>query len=118
TSAFAGEYVGMTFASPDPFTVTITLDKPQSTALFYPRVANYAGGYIVCKNYSPKKKMGLVANDAYFRGKPQLDGVEYRYMADLSSRELGLRGGQLDVIYGLQDGKWVDQLSSAPNIKV
>jgi peptide/nickel transport system substrate-binding protein len=62
--------------------------------------------------------MDLVANDAYFRGKPRLDGVEYRYMADLSSRELGLRGGQLDVIYGLQDGKWVDQLASAPNVKV
>ena len=39
-------------------------------------------------------------------------------MADLNSRELGLRSGQLDVIYGLQDGKWVDQLSSAPNVKV
>jgi peptide/nickel transport system substrate-binding protein len=142
TSAFASEYVGMTFTSADPYTVTVTLDKPQSTALFYPRVANYAGGYIVCKkaaerlgpeglkthpvgtgpfrfkDYSPKEKMDLVANADYFRGKPQLDGVEYRYMADLSSRELGLRSGQLDVIYGLQDGKWVDQLSSAPNVKV
>ena len=100
---------------PDPYTVTVTLDKPLSTALFYPRVANYSGGYIVCKkaaeklgpdglkthpvgtgpfmfkSYSPKEKMDLVANDAYFRGKPQLDGIEYRYMADLSSRELGLR---------------------------
>ena len=142
TSAFASEYTGMTFASADPYTVTVTLDKPQSTALFYPRVANYAGGYIVCKkaaeklgpdglkthpvgtgpfmfkSYSPKEKMDLVANDAYFRGKPQLDGIEYRYMADLSSRELGLRSGQLDVIYGLQDDKWVDQMSSAPNVKV
>jgi len=132
----------MSFASVDPYTVTVTLDKPQSTALFYPRVANYSGGYIVCKqaaeklgpdglkthpvgtgpfmfkDYRPKEKMDLVANNAYFRGKPQLDGVEYRYMADLSSRELGLRSGQLDVIYGLQDGKWVDQVSSAPNIKV
>ena len=62
--------------------------------------------------------MDLVANDAYFRGKPQLDGIEYRYMADLSSRELGLRSGQLDVIYGQQDGKWIDQMSSAPNVKV
>ena len=70
------------------------------------------------KSYSPKEKVDLVANDAYFRGKPQLDGIEYRYMADLSSRELGLRSGQLDVIYGSGDGKWVDQMSSAPNVKV
>src|SRR6266511_5592179 len=62
--------------------------------------------------------MDLVANDAYFRGKPQLDGVEYRYMADLSSRELGMRGGQLEVINGTGDGKWVDQMSTASNVKV
>src|SRR5207237_175538 len=72
----------------------------------------------VFKSYSPKEKVDLVANDAYFRGKPRLGEVEYRYMADLSSRELGLRGGQLDVIAGLQDRKWVDQLSSVPNLKV
>jgi peptide/nickel transport system substrate-binding protein len=70
------------------------------------------------KSYSPKEKMELVANDAYFRGKPQLDGVEYRYMADASSRELGLRSGQLDLIFGLQDGKWVDQMSGVSNVKV
>jgi peptide/nickel transport system substrate-binding protein len=142
TSAYSSEYAGMTFASGDPYTVTVTLDKPLSTALFYPRMANYSGGYILCKkaaeklgpdglkthpvgtgpfmfkSYSPKEKMDLVANDAYFRGKPQLDGVEFRYMADLSSRELGLRSGQLDVIFGLQDGKWVDQISTAPNVSV
>jgi peptide/nickel transport system substrate-binding protein len=142
TSAYSGDYAGMTFAATDPYTVTISLDKPLSTALFYPRVANYSGGYIMCKkaaeklgaeglkthpvgtgpfmfkSYSPKEKMDLVANDAYFRGKPQLDGVEYRYMADLSSRELGMRGGQLEVINGTADGKWVDQMSTASNVKV
>jgi peptide/nickel transport system substrate-binding protein len=142
TSAYASDYAGMTFATPAKYTVTVTLDKPLSTALFFPRVANYSGGYILCKkaaeklgpdglkthpvgtgpfmfkDYSPKEKMDLVANDAYFRGKPQLDGIEYRYMGDLSSRELGLRSGQLDVIYGLADGKWVDQMSSASNVKV
>jgi peptide/nickel transport system substrate-binding protein len=142
SSAYSGDYAGMTFAATDPYTVTVTLDKPLSTALFYPRVANYSGGYIMCKkaaeklgadglkthpvgtgpfmfkSYSPKEKMDLVANDAYFRGKPQLDGIEYRYMADLSSRELGMRGGQLEVINGTGDGKWVDQMSTAPNVKV
>jgi peptide/nickel transport system substrate-binding protein len=142
TSAYSSDYAGMTFASPDPYTFTVTLDKPQSTALFYPRVANYSGGYILCrkaaeklgpdglkthpvgtgpfsfKAYSPGEKVDLVANDAYFRGRPQLDGIEYRYMADLSSRELALRSGQLDVIYGQADDNWIDQVSSAPNVKV
>jgi peptide/nickel transport system substrate-binding protein len=142
TSAYSSDYAGMSFAITDPYVVTVTLDKPLSSALFYPRFANYSGGYIVCKkaaqklgpdglkthpvgtgpfifkSYGPKEKVELVANDAYFRGKPQLDGIEYRYMPDVNSRELGLRGGQLDVIYGQGDDKWVDQLSSAPNVNV
>jgi peptide/nickel transport system substrate-binding protein len=142
TSAYASDYEGMHFTASDPYTVSVTLDAPMSAALFFPRFANYAGGYIVCKqgaeklglaalkthpvgtgpflfkSYSPKEKIDLVANDAYFRGRPQLDGIEYRYMADLSSRELGLRSGQLDLIFGLQDGKWVDQMTSAQNVRV
>jgi peptide/nickel transport system substrate-binding protein len=142
TSAYSSDYAGMTFTNPDPYTVVVTLDRPLSAALFYPRFANYSGGYILCKqaaeklgpnglktravgtgpfmfkSYSPKEKVNLVANDTYFRGKPMLDGIEYRYMADLNSRELGLRGGQLDVISGQPDDKWVDQLSSAPNVNV
>jgi peptide/nickel transport system substrate-binding protein len=136
TSAYASDYTGMSFDNPDPYTVVVSLDKPLSSALFYPRFANYSGGYILCrkpaesigldglkthpvgtgpfvfKSYSPKEKVELVANDAYFRGRPQLDGVEYRYMPDLTSRELALRGGQLDVIAGLQDEKWVDQMAA------
>jgi peptide/nickel transport system substrate-binding protein len=142
TSAYSSDYAGMTFSNSDQYSVTITLDSPLSTALFYPRVANYSGGYIMCaraaqklgpdsmkthpvgtgpfmfKDYSPGEKVDLVANPAYFRGRPQLDGIEYRYIADLNSRELGLRSGQLDVIYGQQDDTWVDQLSNAPNVKV
>ena len=142
TSAYSSDYAGMTFSSPDNYTVTVTLARPLSSALFYPRMANYSGGYILCKkaadklgpdglkthpvgtgpfmfkSYSPKEKVELAANDAYFRGRPQLDGIEYRYMADLNSRELGLRGGQLDVIAGQGDDKWVDQMSSAPNVNV
>jgi peptide/nickel transport system substrate-binding protein len=142
TSAYSSDYAGMTFASPDPYTFSVTLDKPQSTALFYPRVANYSGGYVLCrrpaeklgadglkthpvgtgpfrfKDYSPGEKVDLVANDTYFRGRPQLDAIEYRYMADLSSRELALRSGQLDLIYGQADDNWIDQMSSAPNVKV
>src|SRR5262249_46322422 len=99
SSAYFSDYAGMSFASPDPYTVTIALDRPLSTALFYPRFANYAGGYILCKkaveklgldglkthpvgtgpfmfkSYSPREKMELVANTAFFRGRPQLDGV-------------------------------------------
>jgi peptide/nickel transport system substrate-binding protein len=135
-SAYSGDYTGVQVAAVDPSTVKVTLDQPQSTALFYPKVANYAGGFILCKraaeklgpdglkthpvgtgpfafkSYTPKDKVELVANDAYFRGKPQLDGVEVRYMGDLNSRELGLLGGQIDVIVGAHDDAWIDKMQA------
>src|SRR5690606_20576337 len=48
-SAYAGEYAGMTFEAVDASTVKITLEQPLSPVLFYPKVANYSGGFIVCQ---------------------------------------------------------------------
>ena len=141
-SAYAADYTGMAVDAPDPQTVRVTLDHPLSPALLYPKIANYSGGLIVCKraaeklgpdglkthpvgtgpfmfrSYTPQERVVLVANPAYFRGKPQLDGVEVRYMPDLNSRELGLRNGQLDVVNGTPDRAWVDGMRSAPGVKV
>jgi peptide/nickel transport system substrate-binding protein len=39
-------------------------------------------------------------------------------MADGFSRELGLRGGQLDAINGQQDEAWVDKMQAVPKLKV
>jgi peptide/nickel transport system substrate-binding protein len=141
-SAYAGEYTGMTFEAVDANTVKITLESPISPVLFYPKVANYSGGFIVCKqaveslgidkfktnpvgtgafifeDYSPQEKVVLKANPDYFRGKPQIDGVEYRYMADISSREAGLLSGELDVINGLPDIAWVEKMQQESGIVV
>ena len=59
-----------------------------------------------------------MANPTYFRGKPALDGVDYRFMPDLSSRELALRNGQMDVINAAPDKAWVDKMKGVPNVKV
>jgi peptide/nickel transport system substrate-binding protein len=141
-SAYAADYTGMTVEAPDAQTVKITLDKPLSPILFFAKVANYSGGFIVCKkaaeklgpdgmktrpvgtgpfmfkSYSPQERVQLVANPAYFRGKPQLDGVDFRYMPDISSRELALRNGQLDVINGVPDKAWVDKMKGVSGVKV
>jgi peptide/nickel transport system substrate-binding protein len=141
-SAYAADYTGMTFEAPDASSVKIALDKPLSPILFYAKVANYSGGFIVCKkaaeklgpdalkthpvgtgpfmfkSYNPQERVQLVANPAYFRGKPQLDGVDYRFMPDLSSRELALRNGQLDVINGAPDKAWVDKMKGVSGVKV
>ena len=141
-SAYAGEYDGMTVEAVDDYTVKITLEKPISPVLFFPKIADYAGGFIVCKqaaeamgdetfkthpvgtgpfmfdSYNPQEKVILVANDAYFRGRPLLDGVEYRYMPELNSRELGLKSGELDVINGAAEGIWVERMQQEEGIRV
>jgi peptide/nickel transport system substrate-binding protein len=134
-SAYAADYAGMAVEAPDASTVRITLDKALSPVLFLPKVANYSGGFILCKRaaeklganglkthpvgtgpfmfkaYVPQERVQLVASPAYFRGKPQLDGVDFRYMPDLSSRELALRGGQLDKA-------WVEKMKGVSGLKV
>ena len=142
TSAYAGEYGGMAVEALDEYTVQITLDSPISPVLFFPKVSDYAGGFIVCmksyeaiggdafkthpvgtgpfmfESYSPQEKIVLVANDVYFRGRPLLDGVEYRFMPELNSRELGLKSGELDAINGAAEGVWVERMNQEEGIRV
>jgi peptide/nickel transport system substrate-binding protein len=142
TSAYAGAYNNMTIEAVDDYTVKIALDNPISPVLFLPKVSDYAGGFIVCKqayeaigaegfkthpvgtgpfvfdSYSPQDKVVLVANDAYFRGRPLLDGVDYRFMSELNSRELGLRSGELDVVNGAAEGIWVERMDQEEGIRV
>ena len=136
TSAYAGEYAGMMVEAVDERTVTITMENPLSPTLFLPKVANYSGGFILCMqayealgaeafrtnpvgtgpfmftSYTPQNSVELSANDAYFRGAPKLAGVSVRYMADASSREIGLQSGDLDVIAGLPEAQWVDRINA------
>jgi len=141
-SAYAGEYAGMTFEAVDKYTVKITLDAPLSEALMLPKVANYAGGFIVCKqaiedmgdqafkthpvgtgpfmfqSYSPQQKVVLVKNPEYFRGAPKLDEVIVRYMPNVSARESGLETGELDVIEGPPEQPWVEKMRAKANTVV
>jgi peptide/nickel transport system substrate-binding protein len=139
-SAYAGDYKGMTVEKVDDHTVTITMDTPLSETLFLPKVANYAGGFIVCaqaveamgdeafkthpvgtgpfmfESYTPQNSVVLTANDDYFRGAPKLGGVEVRYMADPNTRELGLQAGELDVAAGINEAQWVDRINAEGNL--
>ena len=141
-SAYAGEYTGMTFEAPDDYTVRIILDQPLSPALFLPKVADYAGGFIVCSqaaedlgdqafstqpvgtgpfmfdSYTPMENVTLAANEAYFRGTPNLTQVEAHYIPDISSRELGLREGELDVVEGLREQPWIENMQGVEGVTV
>jgi peptide/nickel transport system substrate-binding protein len=142
SSAYAGEYEGMTFEKVDDYTVEITLEQPLSEALFLPKVADYAGGFIVpqqaveaigaeafstnpvgtgpfrFESYSSQDRIRLVAFADYFRGAPQLGGVDLRFVPDTSSRELALQSGELHVINGPADTIWVDRVNEIDGITV
>ncbi len=141
-SAYAGEYEGMTFEAVDDYTVKITLDNPLSPMLFFPKVADYAGGFIVPKKpieamgdevfktqavgtgpfaverYFPLQKVVLVAHEDYFRGKPLLDGVYFLYVQDSNSREFGLEAGEIDAISAVGEDPWLDRVGSLPDIEI
>ncbi len=133
-SAYAGEYVDLTFDKLDDHTVRITALKPLSTNLFIPKVTNYAGGFIVGRRavqskgyphfkahpvgtgpfrfekYVPGETVVLKAHDRYFRGRPRLAGVEVHLIPDIHRRETALRTGGLDAIYGSGDPFWLKRV--------
>jgi peptide/nickel transport system substrate-binding protein len=140
TSGVSGDYAGYTFEAVDATTVKVTVASPVGPAVFLPKVANYGGGYIVCKQayealgadgfanepigtgpfkfsaYTPQTSVLLVANDDYFRGAPKLGGVEVRYIADNTARELGLQAGELHVINGLPEAMFVDRMNQTDGL--
>jgi peptide/nickel transport system substrate-binding protein len=141
-SSYAGEYTGMTFEAVDPYTVRITIDKPISDTLFLAKVASYAGGMIVCRKaieekgddwfkihpvgtgpfmfsaYEPRQKTVLVGNPKYFRGAPILKQVVVRYIPAINSREMGLQSGELQIIEGLKEDKWIEKIAALPDVTV
>ncbi|MBB1595887.1 ABC transporter substrate-binding protein [Achromobacter sp. UMC46] len=114
----------------DDYTVRFTLKYPDAT--FLGRVSNYHGGNIVSKKAAEKlgDKFGaapigtgpfafgehvtqqyvkLVANDAYFRGKPKLGGILYRMIPSDSARELAFTSNEIDVMQGKREQRWVER---------
>ena len=81
---------------------------------------NYQGGNMVCKKaaeemgekftqkpigtgpfmfgeYKSKESVTLVANPQYFRGKPKLEKIVYRYILSDASRDLAFTSGEIDL---------------------
>ena len=140
--AYAGEYTDMSFHSKGPYTVEIVLEQPLSPTLFFPKFTNYAGGFIVSKravekmgsegfdrhpvgtgpfkfkDHIPGEKLVLRSHDAYFRGKPLLDGVELHFVNDLAKREARFINGVLDVIAVSGQKGWIEKMEHVPGVVV
>jgi peptide/nickel transport system substrate-binding protein len=141
-SSYAGEYKGMNVERIDDHTVKLTFEKPLSSILFFPKVADYAGGFVVCSKAAQAvgdqlfgkhpvgtgpfmfasreagRRIRLVANRAYFRGRPRLDGVDVLYLADFAERDARLRAGELDVAFGSEKPDWFKSIRGDKSLQV
>ena len=137
TSAFAADYARFqSVEALDPYTVRITLKEPVPSLLGL--VANYSGGFILSKkayaergdgfkrapigtgpfmfkSVQPSQSLELAANDAYFRGKPRISAISYRFMPSAASRDLAFQSGEIDLGDGIQDQKWVTRMKAVPH---
>ena len=61
-------------------------------------------------SYTPKNQTVLSAHAAYFRGKPKIDQINYRYIPSDNARELAFASGEIDLFYGRREQDWVDRM--------
>lgn len=140
SSSFASDYAAVdSIKALDPLTVEIKLKQPIPALLGI--VANYHGGNIVSKKaaealgadfrikpvgtgpfaiaeYKSNESLTFVANKDYFRGAPKIDKIVYRFIPADASRDLAFTSGELDVVYGRQDQRWVERFQKEPGVAV
>ena len=139
STAYKGYADFASVTATDKYTVKIVLAKSIPSLLGM--VTNYHGGYIVSKKaveklgdnfktnpigtgpfafseYQSKRQVTLVANKDYFRGAPKIDKIIYRYLPDEASRELAFVNGELDLIYGTREQRWVERVRKEKGVKV
>ena len=140
SSSFYADYAAFESVDAiDPSTVQIKLK--QAVPAFLGLVTNYHGGMIVSRkaveklgenfrlnpigtgpfkfeSYKPNESVTFVANKDYFRGAPKIDRIVYRLIPADSARDLAFSAGELDVVYGRQDQKWVERQKKEKDVVV
>ncbi|WP_425330058.1 ABC transporter substrate-binding protein [Terrirubrum flagellatum] len=123
----------------DDLTVRVTLKYPDVN--FLGRVSNYHGGNIISRKAAEElgDKYGanpvgtgpfsfvervtqqyvkLAAHPGYFRGKPKIDTIMVRVIPSDSARELAFTSGEIDLMYGKREQRWVDSARKRPGFNV
>jgi peptide/nickel transport system substrate-binding protein len=123
----------------DNLAVRVFLKYPDVN--FLGRVSNYHGGNIVSRKAAEQfaDKFGtrpvgtgpyafaeqvtqqyvkLVAHPGYFRGRPKIGAIMVRVIPSDSARELAFTSGELDLMYGKREQRWVDAARRRPGFNV
>jgi len=140
TSSFAATFASVAdVVKLDDLTVRIDLKYPDAGLLGL--LSNFHGGLITSKEaveqlgsafsakpigtgpfaiaeHVPQQHVRLVANKDYFRGAPKIDEIFWRFVLSDSSRDLAFQSGQLDLIYGRREQRWVTQVKARPDAVV
>jgi peptide/nickel transport system substrate-binding protein len=123
----------------DRHTLRITLAAPVPSLLGL--VSNYHGGMIVSRKadqelgesfklkpvgfgpfefveHKTQAELVLKGHATYFRGKPKIDRIVYKFIQSDASRDLAFTSGELDLINGKREQRWVERARQAPGAKV
>jgi peptide/nickel transport system substrate-binding protein len=141
-SAFSADYGIMDrVEAVGRYTVRLHLKTPASRTDVLGMLANYHGGLIVSKRaveelgdrfvlnpvgtgpfafreYAPQRFVILERHDRFFRGRPRIARLVYRYMVDVRSRQLAFERGELQVMDGIREQWWVDEIKRKGNVVV
>jgi len=92
-----------------------------------PETTNGTGPFVL-KEYNLNDNQVLAANDKYYRGRPKLDQIIVRVVADSETLRLLLESDELDVFdvdyaptqlpYFESSDKWKDQIRSGPRVGI
>jgi peptide/nickel transport system substrate-binding protein len=62
--------------------------------------------------------LNLVAHAGYFRGRPRIPSISYRFLSAAASRDLAFQSGELQLTQGVQDQRWVSRFRAMPDTVV
>ncbi len=140
SSAFSADFRAFeTIEAVDPYTVRIVLRENVPSLLGI--LTNYSGGYIVSRRaveqrgdaftrspvgtgpfalqgVTPNQSAELEAHQGYFRGRPQIGRISYRFIPSDASRDLAFQNRELDLNYGRAQQTWVNRTKQVPNTVV
>jgi len=136
-SAYAGGYEGISVVVTGPHTLRFSVDPPQSPLLFLPKVANYAGGFIVKETVDERGMLRLKgtgpfyfinppddhhlflhAHNDYLRGKPLLGGVDIYFLPDADQRLSAIMDKKMHIIVGEPDARWLQRIKDKKDLRL